>query len=125
MRKASAGSAACTPLRPRFSHSTIVRRHPASKPVSALPNLMEFAAAANAEACARKEGKEQVGKKTGGVQEMQSVPASLLTRKPQLCASVLQKMGCLSISQVTGRSVKPLFYFCTTVLPTPCCMRSY
>ena len=101
MRNVTAGSAACAPPSPRFSPSTIIRhRHLRSAILSALPNLMEFAAAVNAEACARKEGKEQVGKMTGGVQLMQSVPASLLTRKPTLCASVLQKMGCLGISQV-------------------------
>ena len=63
-------------------------------------SLMELAASINAEAAARREGKELIGKKTGGVQEMQSVPVSLLSRKPALCASVLRKMGCLGISEV-------------------------
>ena len=62
---------------------------------------MELAASINAEAAARREGKELIGKKTGGVQEMQSVPVSLLSRKPALCASVLRKMGCLGISEVS------------------------
>lgn len=62
--------------------------------------LMELASAANAEAMARREGKDLIGKKTGGVQPIQTVPVSLLARKPQLCSNVLRKMGCLSISEV-------------------------
>ncbi len=60
---------------------------------------METAAAANAEALARKEGRELVGAKTGGVRALQAVPATVCASKPELTASVLEKMGCLCVTE--------------------------
>ena len=61
---------------------------------------METAAAANAEALARREGRELIGKTTGGVKALQAVPCSLTELKPEKCASVLSQMGCLGIQEV-------------------------
>jgi hypothetical protein len=61
--------------------------------------VMETASAANAEALARREGRDLVGK-TGGVQPLQAVPCSLTQRKPDTVANVLAKMGCLGIEEV-------------------------
>jgi hypothetical protein len=82
------------PLRRRNRTAT-----PATPRAGLLDAVMEKAAAANAEALARREGRDMVGR-NGGVQLLQAVPCSLTERKPELCANVLSKMGCLAITEV-------------------------
>jgi hypothetical protein len=68
---------------------------------SLLGSLFDTAAAANAEALARKEGKELVGK-ARGVSPLTAVPRSLLDvpGKADACASVLSRQGCLGVQGV-------------------------
>ena len=63
-----------------------------------LGGLLDAAAAANAEALARREGRELVGK-ARGVEALTAVPASLLERKPAACASALAGLGCLGVTE--------------------------
>jgi hypothetical protein len=60
--------------------------------------LLDAAAAANAEALARREGRELVGK-ARGVGALTAVPTSLLERKPASCASALSGLGCLGVTE--------------------------
>lgn len=64
-----------------------------------LGGLYETAIAANAEAVARKEGKEQVGA-TRGIAPLSAVPLSRLDTKAEACAAVLEKQGCLGVQGV-------------------------
>ena len=74
--------------------------------------LLERAAALNAEALAVREGREQVGSKTGGVAALQSVPVSVANRKPEACAAVLTKMGCLGFQNaLSGDTADELLAF--------------
>ncbi len=89
--------------RPNALHGRTTRRPtlnaaPATK-AGLLELAMEKAAAVNAEALARREGRDLVGKK-GGVQLMQSVPCDITASKPELCAAVLERMGCLCVTEV-------------------------
>ena len=68
-----------------------------------LGGLMDAAAAANAEALARREGKELVGK-TRGLKTLTAVPQTLLERKPEACASVLSGQGCLGVTEALTES---------------------
>ena len=63
-----------------------------------LGGLLDAAAAANAEALARREGRELVGK-ARGVGALTAVPTSLLERKPASCASALSGLGCLGVTE--------------------------
>ena len=60
--------------------------------------MLDAAAAANAEALARREGRELIGK-ARGVGALTAVPASLLERKPAACASALASLGCLGVTE--------------------------
>jgi hypothetical protein len=64
-----------------------------------LGGLLDAAAAANAEALARREGRELVGK-ARGVGALTAVPTSLLERKPASCASALSGLGCLGVTEL-------------------------
>lgn len=64
-----------------------------------LGGLYETAIAANAEAVARKEGKDQVGA-TRGIAPLSAVPLSRLDTKAEACAAVLEKQGCLGVQGV-------------------------
>lgn len=59
---------------------------------------MEKLAAANAEMLARKEGKELVGRKTGGVKPMRSFPAEVVNGKPEIASKVLEQLGCACVT---------------------------
>lgn len=69
-----------------------------------LSGLYDTAVAANAEALARKEGKELVGA-TRGIKPLTAVPLSMLDQpgKPEACAAVLEKQGCLGVQQVLSK----------------------
>lgn len=68
---------------------------------SLLGGLYDTMVAANAEALARKEGRELVGA-TRGIQPLTAVPLSLLGRpgKAESCATVLERQGCLGVEGV-------------------------
>lgn len=53
----------------------------------------------NAEALARKEGSEQVGKKSG-IAPLTSIPADVAAAKPDTCARLLERLGCVSVTGV-------------------------
>lgn len=75
------------------------RRHCAPPPsASLMGSLYETVTAANAEAVARKEGRELVGKERG-IQPLTAVPLSLLESpgKAEACAAVLARQGCLGL----------------------------
>mmetsp|Transcript_19934 Transcript_19934/g.63411 ORF Transcript_19934/g.63411 Transcript_19934/m.63411 type:complete len:374 (-) Transcript_19934:172-1293(-) len=60
--------------------------------------MMEKMAAANAEALARKEGKQLVGKRTGGVKPLSSFPPEIVNRKPEVSNQVLLQSGCMCVT---------------------------
>mmetsp|Transcript_44480 Transcript_44480/g.112535 ORF Transcript_44480/g.112535 Transcript_44480/m.112535 type:complete len:357 (-) Transcript_44480:123-1193(-) len=65
---------------------------------AALGSVMEKLAAANAEMLARKEGKELVGRRTGGVQSMRSFPTEVVNAKPEVASKVLETLGCTCVT---------------------------
>ncbi len=86
------------PLRRRLA---LPRRRRCCAPqprASLVGSLYDTVVAANAEALARKEGRELVGA-TRGIQPLTAVPLSLLERpdKAEACATVLARQGCLGV----------------------------
>uniref|UniRef100_A0A061R4V3 Phytanoyl-dioxygenase n=1 Tax=Tetraselmis sp. GSL018 TaxID=582737 RepID=A0A061R4V3_9CHLO len=65
-----------------------------------LDGVMQKLSAANAEMLAKKEGRELVGKKTGGVQPMKSFPVEVVNSKADVAVKVLEQLGCLCVTKV-------------------------
>ena len=70
------------------------QRLPQPARAGVLDSVLEAAAAANAEAIARREGADLVGKKRG-LTALQSLPAAVTAAKPEACARILELTGCL------------------------------
>lgn len=87
------------------------QRLPQPARAGVLDSVLEAAAAANAEAIARREGADLVGKKRG-LTALQSLPAAVTAAKPEACARILELTGCLQARPAhspppTRRSIFP------------------
>ena len=77
-----------------------LRSRPCRLRASLLDSVMERAAALNAEALARREGADQVGKRDGGVKPLQGVAAEVAASKPGVVSKLLEQTGCLQLNSV-------------------------
>mmetsp|Transcript_9725 Transcript_9725/g.16064 ORF Transcript_9725/g.16064 Transcript_9725/m.16064 type:complete len:196 (+) Transcript_9725:187-774(+) len=69
---------------------------------------MEKLSAVNAELLAKKEGKELVGVKTGGVQPLTRCPKKIVHAKPETVNKLLEREGCLSIPAILSADTADL-----------------
>jgi len=68
-----------------------------------LNDAMDKVAAMNAERLAIKEGRELIGKESGGVQPLLKLPLSKLVTKASAVAQLVELEGCLSVSDVLSQ----------------------